>query len=51
MNVRIDYSFGLLIDATQYISKIAYESGFENLFNFNRQFKKTKGVTPSQFQE
>ena len=51
MNIRIGYACRLLIDATQGISEIAYESGFENLSNFNRQFKKIKGVTPSQFQE
>jgi AraC-like DNA-binding protein len=39
------------MDATQDISEIAYDSGFENLSNFNRQFKKIKGETPSQFQE
>lgn len=51
MNVRIGYACRLLMDATQDISEIAYESGFENLSNFNRQFKKIKGETPSRFQE
>ena len=51
MNIRIGYACRLLIDSTQDISEIAYESGFENLSNFNRQFKKIKGVTPSRFQE
>jgi AraC-like DNA-binding protein len=51
MNVRIGYACRLLMDATQDISEIAYDSGFENLSNFNRQFKKIKGETPSQFQE
>lgn len=31
--------------------KIAYESGFENISNFNRQFKKIKNRTPGQFQK
>ena len=51
MNVRIGYACKLLIDATKSISEIAYESGFENLSNFNRQFKKLKGSTPSDFQQ
>ena len=51
MNIRIGYACRLLIEATQDISEIAYDSGFENLSNFNRQFKKIKGVTPSQFQK
>ena len=50
LNVRIGYACRLLIDATKSISEIAYESGFENLSNFNRQFKKIKGITPSEFQ-
>lgn len=51
LNVRIGYACRLLTDASKNISEIAYDSGFENLSNFNRQFKKIKGVTPSQFQE
>lgn len=51
MNIRVGYACRLLIDATLDISEIAYDSGFENLSNFNRQFKKIKGVTPSQFQK
>ncbi len=51
MNIRIGYACRLLIEATQDISEIAYDSGFENLSNFNRQFKKIKGITPSQFQK
>lgn len=31
------------------ISEIAFESGFVNLSNFNRQFKALKGVSPSKF--
>ncbi|HZH72276.1 MAG TPA: AraC family transcriptional regulator [Mariniphaga sp.] len=50
MNVRIGYACKLLIDASKDISEIAYECGFENLSNFNRQFKKIKGVTPSIYQ-
>lgn len=51
INVRIGYACRLLIDATKSISEIAYESGFENLSNFNRQFKRMKGQTPKEFQE
>ena len=51
LNIRIGYACRLLIDATMDISEIAFDSGFENLSNFNRQFKKIKGVTPSRFQQ
>lgn len=33
------------------ISEIAYNSGFENMSNFNRQFRTIKGVTPSEYQQ
>jgi AraC-like DNA-binding protein len=50
LNTRIGYACKLLTDNTLNISQIAYNSGFENISNFNRQFKKLKGITPSQFQ-
>jgi AraC-like DNA-binding protein len=51
LNIRIGYACKLLTDESQNISGIAYASGFGNISNFNRQFKKIKGITPSQFQE
>jgi len=50
LNIRIGYACKLLIDETQNISQIAYDCGFENISNFNRQFKRIKNMTPSQFQ-
>jgi AraC-like DNA-binding protein len=49
LNVRVGYACKLLTDDTLNISQIAYNCGFENLSNFNRQFKKIKNITPSQF--
>lgn len=49
LNLRIGYACKLLTHSKQQISGIAYESGFENIANFNRQFKKIKGITPSEF--
>lgn len=51
MNLRIGYACKLLLDSTKNISEIAYDSGFENLSNFNRHFKKIKGLTPHQYQK
>jgi AraC-like DNA-binding protein len=51
VNVRVGYACKWLSEGSMDISEIAYESGFENMSNFNRQFKKIKGVTPSQFQK
>jgi len=50
LNIRVGYACKLLTDATLNISQIAYNCGFENISNFNRQFKKIKGITPTYFQ-
>jgi len=50
INIRVGYACKLLIDASLNISQVAYNCGFENLSNFNRQYKKRKGITPSRFQ-
>lgn len=50
LNIRVGYACKLLTDASLNISQIAYNCGFENLSNFNRQFKKLKGITPTHFQ-
>ncbi len=50
LDIRIDYACKLLKDETLNISEIAYSCGFENLSNFNRQFRRLKSMTPSQYQ-
>ncbi len=47
--VRIGNACKLLIEEKYSISQICYKTGFNYLSNFNRQFKKIKGVTPSEF--
>lgn len=47
--IRIGYACKLLLRGDQNISGAAYESGFENISNFNKQFLKVKGFTPSQY--
>ncbi len=49
LKIRIGYSCKLLAEDQCHISEIAYDSGFDNLANFNRQFKKIKGITPSVY--
>jgi len=51
LKIRVGYACNLLIDNSLNISEVAYNSGFENISNFNRQFKKIKGITPSQFRD
>lgn len=50
LNIRVGYACKLLTDGSLNISQIAYNCGFENISNFNRQFKKIKGITPTHFQ-
>ena len=47
--VRVRQACALLIETTEPISSICYDSGFQNLANFNRQFLRLKGCTPSQY--
>ncbi|UOB16741.1 helix-turn-helix domain-containing protein [Abyssalbus ytuae] len=50
-DVRIGFAARWLIEKDLSISEIAYKSGFNNIANFNRIFKKNKGCTPSKFRE
>jgi len=47
--IRVGHACKLLLEDRMNISGICYESGFNNLSNFNEQFKKIKGVSPSQY--
>ncbi len=49
LNVRVGYACKLLTGPGYNISETAYLCGFENISNFNRQFKHIKGITPSEF--
>ncbi len=47
--IRIGHASKLLLDTTWTISQIAYESGFDTLSNFNRNFKKLTRQTPRDY--
>jgi AraC-like DNA-binding protein/quercetin dioxygenase-like cupin family protein len=49
--VRIGYSCKQLIDTQKNIEAICYESGFNTLANFNKQFRKVKSMTPSKYRK
>jgi YesN/AraC family two-component response regulator len=49
--IRIGHASRMLIDTTHSVSEICYQCGFMNLSNFNRIFKKKKGITPSEFRK
>ncbi|EPR66567.1 AraC family transcriptional regulator [Cyclobacterium qasimii] len=50
-SIRIGHACKLLMEQNDSILEVAYKSGFNNLANFNRQFKKFKTMTPTQFKK
>jgi AraC-like DNA-binding protein len=50
--LRVDHACKLLVGNKELsISEIAFESGFQNLSNFNRKFKEVKKTTPSSYRK
>jgi AraC-like DNA-binding protein len=47
--IRLGNAARLLVQSEKNISEICYESGYNNISNFNRNFKKKYGYTPSEF--
>ena len=47
--IRIGYACKLLQEEKYSITVMCYESGYNNISNFNRQFKLIKNCTPSSF--
>ena len=50
-DIRLGVAVRALIDSSQSVADICYSCGFNNLSNFNRTFKKRKGMPPSEFRE
>ena len=49
--IRIGHACSMLYATDDQISTICYDVGFQNLANFNRQFLKMKGMTPTAYRE
>lgn len=49
--VRIGQACKLLSETDMNIVEVAYECGYNNLANFNRQFKKYKKMTPTHYRK
>ncbi|MCK0146713.1 AraC family transcriptional regulator [Arenibacter sp. F26102] len=47
--IRIGYACKLLLEGESSISTVCYESGFNNISNFNRQFRLIMNCSPSTF--
>ena len=46
VDLRIGHACKLLLDTDQTINEICFKSGFNNIANFNRLFKKYRNMTP-----
>lgn len=51
VDLRLGYASKLLLNTNHSISEIAYKSGFNNIANFNRLFKKNKFITPKHYRQ
>ncbi|RTY86227.1 AraC family transcriptional regulator [Flavobacterium sp. RSP15] len=50
-DLRLGLAAKLLFESEESIKEICYESGFNNISNFNRTFKRKLGLTPSDFRD
>lgn len=48
-DLRIGYACRLIIEGKLTVSQICFESGFNNISNFNRTFKSNTGFTPTSY--
>lgn len=48
---RITHARRLLMDDNQTIAGVSYESGFNNLSHFNKQFREITGVSPREYRK
>jgi AraC-like DNA-binding protein len=49
--IKTDFACKLLMDNDLSISEVCYDSGFNNLSHFNKQFRKITGVPPSEYRK
>jgi AraC-like DNA-binding protein len=48
-DIRLGHACELLRETNRTIAEACYESGFENLANFNRQFRRRHGLSPTEW--
>lgn len=49
--IRMKTVCDALINSNQHIADVAYSCGYDNLSNFNRQFKRMIGCTPKEYRQ
>jgi transcriptional regulator GlxA family with amidase domain len=47
--VRLNHAAKLLIEENMSITRVAYDSGYNNLSNFNRQFREKYKINPKKY--
>jgi len=47
--IRIAYACERLMEGNLDVTRVCFASGFNNLSNFHKQFKKVMGLTPSEY--
>ncbi|MFT3748845.1 MAG: AraC family transcriptional regulator [Agriterribacter sp.] len=50
IELKIGYACKLLINEKMSVAEVCYKSGFQNLSNFNQQFKTITNLTPKKYQ-
>lgn len=50
IELKVGYACKLLITEDMTVSQVCYESGFQNMSNFNQQFKGITRLTPKKYQ-
>jgi len=50
-DLRISHACQMLRNTDKTVAEICFDSGFENLSNFNRQFRARKAMAPNEFRE
>lgn len=49
--IKVDYACNLLMDKDHSVVNVSFDSGFNNLSHFNKQFKKQTNLTPSEYRK
>jgi AraC-like DNA-binding protein len=49
--IKVELACKLLMDPDLKIVEVCLDSGFNNLSHFNKQFRKTTGVTPKEYRK
>ena len=49
VDIRIGHACKMLLDTDETIKEVCYQSGFNNIANFNRLFRKYRGATPLEY--